>query len=201
MSSVIGNILGNAIHNLISDLLFPNQWGIFDEYGIDSILQVDTVLEVTFKNENIISTYPIQEGGFVSYDKVETPYTGTVSVALGGYLISSMIDALIGVGSGTKSDLLDTLDSLVKDTELYTIVTPDKVFEDCNIIGYSFKRSKEDGAYLLKCDIMFMEVRKLTASYTDTTEKPQSESTSSSNSSTAPASSTPNATPSAAAKP
>ena len=53
--------------------LFDTQWGIFDQSG-DPVITADTIVEVGYRREYRISDFPVEEGSFASYNKVQTPY-------------------------------------------------------------------------------------------------------------------------------
>src|SRR5690349_13658992 len=61
----------------------PPQWGIFDQFG-QPLLQADSIIAVDYRRAYRISDYPVEEGGFGSYDKVQEPYDIRVTMAVSG---------------------------------------------------------------------------------------------------------------------
>jgi hypothetical protein len=54
------------------------QWGIFQD-GLQ-LVEADNVVSFGYKQNWSISTYQVEEGGFESYNKVDTPYSRSYSV-------------------------------------------------------------------------------------------------------------------------
>lgn len=129
-------------------------WGLYGPDGYVA-LAVDSVLSIEPSREFRISDYPVENGGFASYNKVATPQELRVSVTKGG-------------SNADRSDFLNALDALVRSVQLYNLVTPDTAFVDFNVTHYDYRRTAENGASLLVVDLHLTEVRQ-TASlkYTD----------------------------------
>src|ERR1035437_11025940 len=81
------------INNLL-DKLKPH-WGIYDVAGLKTVIEPDSFLGFDYRNETNISTYPIEQGGFASYNKVNTPFDARVKISKGS--------AVTGVGIGQSS--------------------------------------------------------------------------------------------------
>src|SRR6185436_12800474 len=64
-------------------MIFGNQWGIFNQYGIP-IMLADTVYSVKYQNNSQISQAPVEKGTFASYNKVQSPYQASVCLIRGG---------------------------------------------------------------------------------------------------------------------
>lgn len=135
----------------------PKGWGIYDQNG-NSALDADSVFALEPSREFRISDYPLEGGGFQSYNKVATPYEARVTVTKGGT-------------SSERQAFLRQIDALLETTDLYSIVTPDKVFLNVNIVRYSYRRSAESGAGLLVIELFGEEVREdAEGAYTSTKE-------------------------------
>ena len=59
------------------------QWGIFDQ-SLQPVIVGDSCLLVDYRKEFRISDYPIEQGDFASYNKVETPYDFKMTFTKGG---------------------------------------------------------------------------------------------------------------------
>ena len=151
------------------------QWGIFDKNGravadpskftglvgvaIGALgLLGDTTMStssVDYSKETRASDFPVELGSFGSFNKVELPAMPLVTLAF----------------CGSKSDrasFLNALDMAVKSTDLYRVVTPEKVYADYTIERYALQRRAERGATLLIVDISLKEIRQVSAQYAKT---------------------------------
>jgi hypothetical protein len=61
----------------------PPRWGIFSSFGVP-LLTGDSVIAVDYRREYRISDYPVEQGGFGSYNKVQEPYDVRVTIAVSG---------------------------------------------------------------------------------------------------------------------
>ena len=167
----LGALQGALWHSLqVSD-----KWGIYDKNNKNifadkkfSQLVVNiinsfggTVVSTNsfdYSKEMRVSDFPIENGGFASYNKVEMPATPVVSFAISG-------------SESARKDFLETIDKAVKSTDIYTIVTPEKKYTSHTLERYSFSRKSSKGVTLLIVDIALREVRTVSAQYTKTTPK------------------------------
>jgi hypothetical protein len=143
-----------AVQLLTSSLLsygggLVPQWGIYLN-GVPVVV-ADIVRGFDFRVERAISNYPIERGGFESYDKVAVPYLAKVQFSTGGDL-------------GNRSSLLT---SVARATDLlvggkpakFDIVTPEIVYLSCSISHYDYNRTALSGLGLLTVDVWTQEVR------------------------------------------
>lgn len=129
------------------------QWGLFQD-GIPVIV-ADTVVSFDYKNDWSISDYPMEQGAFASYDKVETPYTVRIRFSTGG----SVAD---------REAFLESILSIAGNLELYDAVTPEKVYQGVNIARVDYSRKSNQGNGLLIVDIACVEIRETAeASFTN----------------------------------
>lgn len=137
----------NALTSDSFDLLgsLPT-WGIFSADGGSVAIQPDSFGSIEYEKEWRVPTYPIEEGGFQSYNKVETPFD--VRVVL--------------YQAGTDSDreaFLSTLKSMLSSLDLFTVITPDDTFENANLVAVYYRRTKDEGAYIIGAELRFAEIR------------------------------------------
>jgi hypothetical protein len=123
----------------------PVSWGIFNADG-SVALEPDSIFMVEPSAEYRISDYPVERGGFQSYNKVTLPAENRVTVTKGG-------------SNADRADFLTALDAIMKSLDAFSIVTPDGTFLDRNPVRYNYSRSAENGATLLKIEIQFQEIR------------------------------------------
>lgn len=163
---VIQISLGLTQSILLSALQSQTQWGIFDskgnqlgasgdENGIIQSIIVGSVLSTNafeFVKETRISDFPVEQGGFANYNKVEMPANPVVTLALAG----SEID---------RTSFLNEIAAACVSTELYSVVTPEVTYVNYSIERYNYVRRAERGATLLLVEISLKEIRQVSASY------------------------------------
>jgi hypothetical protein len=117
--------------------------------GLGSTLSVGSL---DYAKEMRISDFPVEQGSFSSYNKVETPATPKVILCM----------------QGTENDrrsFLDAIDTACKSTDLYRVVTPELTYFNYSIENYSYSRSNSRGTTLLIVEITLREVRQVSAIY------------------------------------
>lgn len=121
------------------------EWGIYDQVG-NKVLDPDSVFSIEYGKEEQISTYPTENGGFQSYNKVETPYSIRLIVNKGGPL-------------DKRTAFLADCDQLRASIDLYTIVTPEKIYDNANVTRVGQVRNAQNGAQLMTVEMKVDEVR------------------------------------------
>lgn len=132
------------------------QWGIFDAFGSQvGITSQDSILSTSsfeFLKEMKTSDFPVQRGGFASYNKVERPANPTVTLAFQGSV-------------GDRATFLNAIDAAVKSTGLYSVITPEVTYANYSLDRYSYMRRSERGVTLLIVEIVLTEIRQVSAQY------------------------------------
>lgn len=157
----INGLLGQIGISPIVEVALP-VWGVFDDNN-DPVAIADSVRTFDFDSESRVSDYPQEDGGFESYNKVQLPYQAVVSLTCGG-------------DTSQRAAFLAALQDAKESTDLYTIVTPEIVYTDANIVGLRYRRTERDGATLLTVDLRIEEIRvTATAAFgDDNTQNPAS---------------------------
>jgi hypothetical protein len=128
------------------------KWGVFDSSGTQVIVP-DSHIDFDNRNEWRVSTYPIQSGGFASYNKVIVPAEYTLRMTKGGTLAS-------------RTAFLAQVAAVASSLNLYTILTPEQSYLNCNVTRYEVTRKGVEGAYFLaEVDIFFTTINAITAQY------------------------------------
>lgn len=127
------------------DRLAASQWGIFTQGG-RPIVNADNVASVEDGVEYRVADYPLEEGGYESYNKVATPREIRVAMSKGGTI-------------SDRQQFLSTLRTLEGDLEMYNVVTPEETFIDMNITGVRKSRTQANGASMLTVEVMLQEIR------------------------------------------
>ena len=169
--------IGSLASILINSLQSQSQWGIYDQFwnllGIDtagslsiaSIVSnqitgggdaVQSTVSVEYNKENKISTFPVEEGGFATYNKVQLPANPIVTLALAG-------------DEPERTQFLAAIEDACNSTDLYHVVTPEVTYDNYSLERYSYRRSASRGATLLIVEISLEEVRTVSATFTQAT--------------------------------
>ena len=146
------------------------RWGIFDARGRAlgdptqftgvvglgaAVLGVGATLStnsVDYSKESRVSDFPVERGGFASYNKVETPAAPLVTLCFQGNEVEGRA-------------FLAQVDAASKSTDLYSVVTPEVTYVDYNIERYNYGRHTSKGATLLIVELMLKEIRQVSAQY------------------------------------
>lgn len=145
----IANLFATGVRLLTGDALallgLPGvlEWGIFQD-GIPVVI-ADSVVSFGFKQEWSLSTYPLEEGGFESYNKVNSPFDARVRYATGG-------------SAADRKAMLDSIDAIAGTLDLFDVVTPEAIYTSVNIAHYDYHRTATNGAGLLQVDIFLLQV-------------------------------------------
>ncbi len=177
-SPVLSIGIGSAENLLIGALQQAAQWGIFDQSGnqlgllpnSQSTLQAiggallsqltgsnPTVLStfsLEFSKEMRVSDFPVENGGFASYNKVELPASPTVTLILDG-------------SENDRTAFLNLLNAACLSTDLYNVVTPEVTYYGYSIEKYSYSRRSSKGTTLLIVEVSLKEIRQVTAALTN----------------------------------
>ena len=154
-----------------------NQWGIFDSKGkpladprrfqglagdLLNTLGGTTVSTgaMDYSKETKVADFPVERGGFASYNKVETAAEPVVTLCMTG-------------SESDRKKFLDAIDKATKSTDLYSVVTPEVTYIDYSIERYNYQRRSSKGATLLIVDISLKEVRQVSAQYAQSNKNSQ----------------------------
>ena len=123
---------------------FGPQWGVFSNGS--SIIAAESVLGVDYKQEWSICNFPVEQGGFESFNKVQLPYQPRVRFAAGENI-------------ALRTALLASIAAIAGDLNLYDVVTPDVTYTNVNIEHYDYSRVYDRGNSLLVVDVWLKEIR------------------------------------------
>lgn len=128
--------------------IFGQQWGLF----LDGtpIVTADSVAGFDFKKDWANSDYPVERGGFESYDKVETPFDIRLR-----FTATSL---------AKRQSLLTVLAAVAGTTTLYSASTPEITYLNVTVKHYSYSRTAQAGLSLLAVDVFCEEVRQALSS-------------------------------------
>ncbi len=139
-----------------------SQWGIFNSAG-QPIFNVDefnlitnsvmTTEGVDYSKETKVSSFPIEQGSFASYNKVETPASPVVTLCFSG-------------SDANRAAFINTIDTACKSTDLYSIATPEVTYINYSIVRYGYSRRNANNAYMYTVEIGLEEIREVSAQFT-----------------------------------
>jgi hypothetical protein len=124
MSDILNSLLSADI--VSGEFDNTSQWGIFLNGSM--VVTAESVNSFAYKEDWPLSTYTVEQGAFQTYDKIHLPYEVRVRFSTGGSLAE-------------RSALIDSIDSIDGDYNLYDVVTPEKTYISCNITHVDYDRS------------------------------------------------------------
>lgn len=120
------------------------QWGLY--LGGVPVIVADTVVAFEFKREWAIADYPVERGGFETYDKVDIPFQPRLQFASGG-------------SEENRQSLLDQVAAIAGTLQLYDAVTPEIVYPSVCVQHFDYRRTSRNGLGLIVIDLWLLEVR------------------------------------------
>lgn len=109
-----------------------------------------------FRQGYRIATAPQEQGAFTSYNKVQLPFDGRVTVLVGGT-------------QAQRNAFLQTVAAMAASLTLFALVMPELVYPSINVVDFTFRRVAQRGVTLLAIDIQVEQVRVTgTAQYAST---------------------------------
>lgn len=115
--------------------------------GVPNVLPVTaSTIKFDYSNDQPVPTYPQEQGGFQSYNKINLPAEIRVRMAAGG-------------SASARQAFLSTCRAINASLSLFDIVTPEGIYTSYNCVRMSFPRSAESGVSLIAVDLLFQEIR------------------------------------------
>lgn len=124
--------------------IIPPLWGIFSSGG-SAVVKADNVIAFEYKQDWNVADAPQEQGAFMSYDKVNTPFTARVTFSAGG-------------GFSNRQALLKSVAAISGDLNLYDVVTPEATYTSCNVIHYDYRRTADHGANLIEVTVWLTQI-------------------------------------------
>lgn len=127
-------------------------WTILDETG-EQAFSFDVFEKSNYKGESKIVQSPVEEGSFASYNMTLTPQEVGCTLIKRGR-------------SDNLSAFINALQAFVESTDLLTVVTPEREYQNMKLTKATFDRSIDNGTDCIVADLSFQEVREITSEYT-----------------------------------
>lgn len=135
--------------HLTENIVYPLKfWGLYTESG-ELALEVDSFVEVSYSKEFNTPAYPLEGGGFETYNKIEAPYEARIVLTKGGE-------------EDVKKVFIETLERFNRSLDLLQIETPSKSYANANIVRLQIARTREQGADLIRAEVSLREIRAVT---------------------------------------
>lgn len=166
--AIAGNTFFGVVTLLTQDALgilasfLEPQWGLFLDG--EPVIVANSVVKFNFKRSASIADYPIEQGGFESYDKVQLPYKVRMSFASGS-------------SAEARTELLASADAAQQSLDLYDCVTPEQTYINVNIYDYDYDRAADHGNGMITVELMGEEVRVNTSTQFTNTKTPDAAAT------------------------
>ncbi len=123
----------------------PSDWGVYDLSGT-KLVDPDSMVSIETHAEKRIADYPIEGGGFQSYNKVTLPFEVHLVLTKGG----SVSD---------RTAFMNALKQLHASLDLCDVATPERAYTGVNVTRLSQSRSAEAGAGLATVEVVLEEIR------------------------------------------
>ena len=123
---------------------FSKRWGVFK--GGQPVVSFDSFIGIDYRQGWTIADFPLEQGAFESYDKVQLPFDVRVKFAAGGTLEN-------------REALLQSTAAIAKTLDLYDVVTPEIVYTSVNVQHYDYRRTATNGNGLITIELWLLEVR------------------------------------------
>lgn len=158
MTSILTQALGNNPTNQAFVLgalaeavdLFSSQytqWAIYYTGTSNAAIIPDSVPSIGHRDQSRVSNYPVENGGFASFNKVEVPYDFRIRLTCMG---TNM----------TRADFLAQLKVMKKSIDLYDVSTPEMLYASCSLVAYEMERdSRNGGVSMITAELYFQEIR------------------------------------------
>jgi hypothetical protein len=169
--SIVGQVSTSA-QNLLGAFSAP-EWQILNVSNQQAIMP-DSVLSVEVKSDSKVVTHPVEMGSFSAYNKKIEPTEARVTMMCTGQSIPYLsASGLFPVRGGMSLDVfLSTLKSMKKSTSLFTITSPDEIYQNMNLKHFDYRREATKNATIIVVECWFMEILQTAIATTTTTAQP-----------------------------
>lgn len=140
-------------------------WTILDEQSLP-VVTFTSFLSLDSDNTSKITNYTSEKGTFSSYNKIVDPDELAVTLAIKG-------------NAAEIQDAIAVLDTLRKEPQKVSIVSPYKEYKWFSLESYSYSFNQSQGVNLLIAAMNFKQVNEVEAIYTNSIKYPKNPSASS----------------------
>ena len=156
--SILDTIVQLATTDIVDQPgLEEQQWGLFQNG--QPIVVADTVTAFEYKQEWSVMNYPIEQGAFETYNKVQVPFSARVRYSMGG-------------AEQDRQALLQSIQDIAGTLEKYDLYTPEVFYSPVNVTHYDYKRTAREGVGLVQIDVWVVEIRENSSTAFANTQAP-----------------------------
>ena len=152
----------NVVGQLLPNSLFGQDFSITNSETGAAALVPYSFVSFEIKKESKVPFYPIEQGEFASYNKVQLPaeirMTCTVNNQKQGLLQGLNVFGLNKQAPWNKAQFLKAMNDLIIDATLLNIITPNGSFPNYTLTHFDYRSEARSGATLLIIQIYFMQV-------------------------------------------
>ena len=135
---ILGNVLAQASQSF-------NVWGVFSQpqssaQSPEQVVNPDSIREFSTRSEWRISNFPVQQGSFM----------------------------VKGGSIDERQQFESEIDALAASIALYTIITPEKSYLNCNVSRFEKTRRGARDAFFTVVDLFFVQIIQVNATYSTT---------------------------------
>ncbi|MDL2315517.1 hypothetical protein LJC59_00340 [Desulfovibrio sp. OttesenSCG-928-A18] len=130
------------------------EWTLLDEGGGTAVV-FTSFIGMDLRSDGNALTYPVEQGSFADYNKVDSPQEIKVTLGL----------------QGAEADFeaaLAKLDEYQKEAVKLAVATPARHYDSMTLEGYAYSRSQERNAGMLAVELTLVEVREVETQVTTT---------------------------------
>ena len=140
-----GGLAGTFLGHYLNAMLAPT-YALLNQKE-EKVITPDGPAEFEMKGDASVSTYPVELGGFQSYNKVINPEDLSLSLLCNGQ------------GPMSHKDFLKACHELKNGIDVIKLVTPKYVYPYVICTGMSHQTTARNGVTLLKVNLTFKEIR------------------------------------------
>ena len=145
------NVVAQILPSILPDGIFGTRWAILDAKTNQPILTPDNFVSYERISESKTLNYPVEQGGFASYNKVRLPKTYRVTVSCNGNKTSKVnfLSSIAKMETGKNPD---------QSPITVLISTPETTTPPVCLIHTDQRREARSGATLLIFQLTFQEI-------------------------------------------
>ena len=138
----------------IASALTKPIWGVYNSSHM-RVLEPDSIVEVKYAPDTKVMAFPVQEGAFASYNKVNMPNEVSVRMTLAGSV-------------ALRTAFINSVEQMIRSLNLYSVITPERTFIRLNPVSYTWDRKTPKESRFLDITLHFIEIRTVQANVTST---------------------------------
>ena len=143
-------------------MMLKEIWTILDEQSLP-VLSFTSFISLDSDNASKITNYTSEKGTFSTYNKIVAPDELAVTLAIQG-------------SSADIQNAISILDTLRKEPQKVSIVSPYKEYKWFSLENYSYSFNQSDGLGLLVTSMSFKQINEVEAIYTKSIKYPKNPS-------------------------